>query len=648
MRTDYLYEMIARATDFQALFESLPGRYLALSPELTILGASDAYLRAIKTERAKIVGRDLFEALPSAATWRSSLTRVLAEKIADHERVEERDGGHWALLNAPVLDASGRLLYVLHSARDVTELEVARLLEKRFRTFAEATSAIVWTAGAEGNPRVNSPSWCAFTGQSASEYLSPDRLQMIHGDDRKALNEKWLEALSTRVAFKWECRVLRKDGIFVPMVVRAVPVLNDDGSVREWIGTHTDVSERKDAERRKIFIGEASEALASSLNYETTLACVVKLAVPALADWCAVHVLEDGATTARQVAVAVADPETAVLTDLFERYAANPDAPSGLPNVLRTGVSELTPVIEDDLLARNAPNAEDLARSRELGLTSAMTVPLSARGRTFGAITFIAIGSKRHYSPLDLATAEDLGRRAAIAVDNARLFKQAEEAILLRDDFLSVASHELNTPLTPLKLQIGLLRKGNLSPDKLSARLEVADRQVDRMTRLVSQLLDVTRIDAHRLVLEREPLDLAVILREVVEDCSDDRSKFEVHIDPTVAVIGLFDRIRIEQVFTNILTNARKYGNDQPVDVSLSIKGPQATISFRDRGIGIDPHMHSRIFERFERAVSSANYGGFGLGLWIARRIVEESGGSISVKSEPRGGSTFTVDLPLT
>ncbi|MEO6419754.1 MAG: PAS domain-containing protein, partial [Polyangiaceae bacterium] len=523
--------------DFRALFESLPGPYLALGPELTIVAASDAYLRANELDRGQIIGRDLSEVFPCATALRSSLARVLAKKVPDAMPAEKHGtaGRYRAWMNTPVLDAAGEVLYILHSANDVTDLEMARIVERRFRTLAEATSEIVWTTDSTGNPVADSPSWRAFTGQSVAEYLGPDRNDMIHDDDLDALRDRWLGAVATRAAFEWECRLLRHDGVYVPMVVRAVPVLNDDGSVREWIGTHTNVTERNDAERRRVFLGEASEALASSLNYETTLACVVDLAVPMLADWCAVHVVEDGSAAPRQVAVAVSDPRVAALTELFGIYAANPEAPNGLPRVLRTGVSEFYEEIDDDLLERNSPNAEHFHRSRALRLTSAMTVPLSARGRVIGAMTFIAVGANRRYSLLDLATAEDLARRAAIAVDNARLFKQAEEAILLRDDFLSVASHELNTPLTPLKLQIGLLLKGNLSPEKLISRLEVADRQIDRMTRLVNQLLDVSRIGARHLVLELEPVDVALLLREVVEDCSDERSKFALHIEPGLA-----------------------------------------------------------------------------------------------------------------
>jgi PAS domain S-box-containing protein len=237
----------------------------------------------------------------------------------------------------------------------------------------------------------------------------------------------------------------------------------------------------------------------------------------------------------------------------------------------------------------------------------------------------------------------------AAATDNARLYREAQEAIAVREDFLSIASHELKTPLTTLQLQVQrLLRRGeaetSLSPNGLSA----LERQVNRLTGLINDLLDISRITGGRMELEREEVDLAAVVRDVVARQEEDRTRARCPI--TVAIdrgsLGLWDRLRIEQVVSNLLSNAIKYGAGQPIEVSVDGDAEFARLTVRDHGIGIAPEHQVRIFQRFERAVSKSNYGGFGLGLWIVRQIVEAHGGMIHVASEPQRGSTFCVELP--
>jgi signal transduction histidine kinase len=275
-------------------------------------------------------------------------------------------------------------------------------------------------------------------------------------------------------------------------------------------------------------------------------------------------------------------------------------------------------------------------------------VPLVTRQRAIGALMLVFAESGRVHSEDDVRLAEEIARRAAMAVDNARLFKESQEAIRLRDDFLSIASHELNTPLTPLKMQIAMLRRGIGVADS-AAKLAMADRQVDRMAKLISRLLDVSRIVGGRLALEPESVNLTGVLREVVAQFRDeaDRQGSELRLHADRDAIGHFDRVRLEQVLVNLVTNAIKYGSGKPIDLTLEVRDGRARVLVRDRGIGIEPGMQARIFERFERAVSSRHYGGFGLGLWIARQIVEASGGRITVESKPGEGSVFAIDLPL-
>jgi signal transduction histidine kinase len=251
---------------------------------------------------------------------------------------------------------------------------------------------------------------------------------------------------------------------------------------------------------------------------------------------------------------------------------------------------------------------------------------------------------------------------AVVAFDDVSKLKAVEAqlhaAVRVRDDFLSIASHELKTPLTALRLQAqGLLRVAQteetqaarrLTVERLHGRLQAIDRNVDRLHALIDKLLSLPRIASGRLDLDREPFDLAELVDDVAQRFADELaragSSFDTRIDRPVN--GAWDRLRLDQVLTNLLANAVKYGRGRPIELTLCAEPARAVIALRDHGIGIAPCDHRRIFERFERAVSDRNYGGFGLGLFIAKYVVEAHGGSIRVESTLGEGATFVVELP--
>jgi signal transduction histidine kinase len=251
--------------------------------------------------------------------------------------------------------------------------------------------------------------------------------------------------------------------------------------------------------------------------------------------------------------------------------------------------------------------------------------------------------------------AEDIGRRAAIAVDNARLYRDAQEAVMARDDFLSIASHELKTPITALQLQAqGLLRlaqKGTLAtlaPERIVTKIELINQQTARLTNLATDLLDVARIRAGRFDLRMEEFDLVEVVRDVTARFDEHltTAQCSVEIEADVPVLLWSDRARLEQVITNLLSNAIKYGRGKPIAMQINHEDNMARLVVRDQGIGIAAEHLDRIFVRFERAVSSRNFGGLGLGLYIVRQIVEALGGNVRVSSEVGIGSAFTVTLP--
>jgi PAS domain S-box-containing protein len=240
--------------------------------------------------------------------------------------------------------------------------------------------------------------------------------------------------------------------------------------------------------------------------------------------------------------------------------------------------------------------------------------------------------------------------RARHEADRQRLITDLQEAVDVRDNFLSIASHELKTPLTSLKLYIDALLRtaGPGGDERLRGRLQTILRQSDRMNRLINDMLDVSRITAGRLHFEVEPTDLAEVVAEVAAniqpDCERVGSTLAVAVEP---VQGMWDRFRLDQIVTNLLTNAVKFGGGRPIEVSLTRDQEVARLVVRDYGQGIAPEDQGRLFQRFSRLVSSRHFGGFGLGLWIVQQIVQAMGGHISLKSGVGEGATFTVVLPL-
>ncbi len=411
--------------------------------------------------------------------------------------------------------------------------------------------------------------------------------------------------------------------------------------------------QQKTEQEHRRFLAEAGAVLVGDLDYRSMLEKIAALIVPRLADWCVIA-FGDGEQPVDVAAVTHANAKKMELArELQRRYPAQAQTADGLPSWLRAERAEFYPEVSEELLA-HIRDPEHLRMLRELGIASAMVVPLQARGRNLGAITYAFSDGTRRYTRSDLSLAEELGRRAALAIDNARLYAEAREAIRLRDDFLSIASHELKTPLTSLRLQLQMaLRSGaHNAParpiDYYRDKFETAVRQSERLGKLIESLLDVSRLGT-RPGLDVGKVNLGEMLREVARIFADtlEAAGCKLIIKAAPNLIGLWDRARIEQIINNLLSNAIKFGAGQPIEITVEKEANQACFRVRDQGIGIEPQNVARIFDRFERAVSVNNFGGLGLGLYITRRIVEAHGGTISVASEPGRGSTFTVYLPL-
>jgi PAS domain S-box-containing protein len=282
-----------------------------------------------------------------------------------------------------------------------------------------------------------------------------------------------------------------------------------------------------------------------------------------------------------------------------------------------------------------------------VGPTSFLGVPIMMKARVLGAITLSAPPG-RSYTTADLEHAEELARRTALAIENVRLYRGARDALRARDEFLSIAAHEIRGPLNAIHLAVQSMVQEAVPRESLPRLLDVIERQDRRLARFVDELLDLARIRAGRFHLELSQVDLVQVVREVLSQLEPDiaRSKSTVAIEAEGEVTGQWDRSRLEQVVLNLLTNAIKFGLGKPIAVTIGARGGRARLEVSDQGIGIDPQLQERLFSPFERGVSVRHYGGLGLGLYIASTIVEALGGTIHVDSEAGRGACFRVELP--
>jgi two-component system, chemotaxis family, CheB/CheR fusion protein len=412
---------------------------------------------------------------------------------------------------------------------------------------------------------------------------------------------------------------------------------------------------RASAEEAQQFVVEAGAAmLPSSLDYEATLAVLAHVVVPRLADWCVVDLIEpDG--TLRQAAAAHVDPEKERLAQtLGRRFPPEAQPERGVAWVIRTGKPLLYPEVEDVRWLAEALGAEHPDFLRELGARSYLAVPLLGRNGVIGALSLARGLPGRRYGPGDLAMTEALGQRAGLAVENARLYLAMRDAVVARDEFLAVLSHELRNPLAPLRNSLYILDDADPAGPQARRAVRVARRQVEHITRLVDDLLDVTRIAHGKIDLHRADVELAELVRSAAEDhraVIEERGIRLSVVAPPEQVFVHGDPTRLVQIVGNLLQNAAKFTKaGGAVTLSLVRAGAAAEIRVRDTGAGIEPGVLKALFHPFTQAKQTLarTEGGLGLGLAFVKGLVELHGGTVSAASEGAGrGSEFTVRLPL-
>jgi signal transduction histidine kinase len=432
--------------------------------------------------------------------------------------------------------------------------------------------------------------------------------------------------------------------------------LPDGGLAVQW----KNISAIKRAEEASHYLARATETLSSSLDYETTLSELARLVVPEFADWAAVEIVDE-AGRAKQVAVAHENPEKIRWAyELNKRYPSDPTSATGVYNVLRTGKPEFYPEIPDAMLAAGAVDEEHLKILREIGFKSAIIAPLNARGRTIGALTLVTAESGRRYTQADLDLATELARRAALAVDNARLHKgqlearrAAEAASAAKTQFLAVMSHELRTPLNAIAGYAELMRmgiRGPITPEQQSD-LDRIKRSQRTLLSLINDVLNYAKLEAGYIEFDMQDVSLQPFLADIETLVTPQLQTKGLGFDYELCDKDLVVRADIEklrQVVLNLLSNAIKFTESGgKVYVDCTCDETHARIRVRDTGVGIPDDKLGAIFDPFvqlDRKLTSTTEG-TGLGLAISRDLARGMGGDLSVESVVGEGSTFTLSV---
>lgn len=353
----------------------------------------------------------------------------------------------------------------------------------------------------------------------------------------------------------------------------------------------------------------------------------------------------------KQVVLYHKDPKKlTLLKQLRDSYPIDMHAKAGREKVIRTGKAELTSIVTKEILKELARNATHYALLKKLRVSSRIIVPILAHKKPIGTITFILSDSTRHFDDADLFIAEEIASRASLAVENARLYRDAQDAIKVRDEFISIASHELKTPLTSLKVYAQIIQRQikKIDDEKLNVYITRLDKQIDNLTDLVKDLLDISRMQVGKLDFHLDYFDLSTLVGEIVQSLQT-TTDHKIFVKNDIVELAYGDRERIGQIIVNFLTNAIKYSPQaNRVDVMLSQTDKALVLAVSDFGIGIDNKHQRQIFEKFYQVKDARknSASGLGIGLFISREIALRHNGQITVVSEKRKGSTFSFLLP--
>ncbi len=453
------------------------------------------------------------------------------------------------------------------------------------------------------------------------------------------------ERVTTEVRFATEGR-----GPVVAQLVSA-PLRGDNGEATGYRTAIVDITTLKQFEARLSFLAEVGDRLAWSLDNRKILRAVASLAVPFMADICLIDMLDESGRCRREEAVFAGQQYGDGRSERTGQFPPEPGSGATQDHVLRSGEGLLVTDLSGAVPPEVAED-DDLQRLvRSTGLVSMIVVPLRAGGAVIGVLTFLSSRSKRRYAADDLVFAQEIARRASMAMDNARLHERAQRAVQAREDLLAVVSHDLRNPLNVILGSADMMLRAPLDDEsKIRARraTEAILRSAERMNRLIGDLLDASSIEAGRFSVERAVQAVDPLVLDAIEAVETPASQKGLRVDADVVgdIAVLCDRGRMLQVFSNLIGNAIKFTpRGGAITIRVEPRARDVRFFVSDTGPGIPTDQLPHIFERFWQAKRTARLG-TGLGLTIAKGIIEAHGGQIGVESQVGGGSTFFFTLP--
>ncbi|MEO7770945.1 MAG: ATP-binding protein [Gemmatimonadaceae bacterium] len=610
-------------------------------------------LRRLGIESDAIRGRIVWEAVPSllGTVFEGEARRALDEQrvIEFEERLPEAD--LWLRVRLAPTSEGGIAVFV----DDITLTQRAELerrrTEDRYHALVEASTVMVWSADPNGMIS-DMPVWRELTGQTTDELRGSGWADVIHPHDRIAVSTRWADSVRDETPYDAEYRLRHRDGRYRWYRARAVPV-REEGRIVEWVGVFDDVHEEHVRHERHSAVDNALGVLGTSLDYEWNLAAVTRLLVPTLADYCSVDVLDEAGALHR-VSTTHTDPQQEVLLrELWKKYPYRAEDP-GSPEVIRSGRPQLMPHLDRNEILRFARSSEHREMLTALAPSSYLCVPMSSRGQVFGSLSLVYANSGRVYGAAELAAVEQIATRAGTAIENARLYADAQAGNRAKSDFLATMSHELRTPLNAIAGYTELLAmevRGPVNDDQRRDLARIRQNQ-QHLLEIINDILNFSRLEAGRTRFALTALCVADVLERMeaaIEPQLRARGITYECVQPSRDVVVTADREKLEQVLINLLGNAVKFTQaGGRVWLGADVEGDVVRIHVRDTGVGIARADLGTIFEPFVQLqpAFTRTTEGTGLGLAIARDLARHMGGDLTAESEPGRGSVFTVVLP--
>lgn len=651
-------DMVKSVIRFQAIFEQSPlsiqildktGRTVLINPAFQKLwGISDEFIRDYILEKYNILEDEVLinsgRIEPIKKVFQGESVTI-PDFLYDPSSINLPGRARWTRgLGFPLKDSAGEIQEVVLIHQDITDQRNSDVERDKLLSQLEAILRQL-------------PAGLMATDKKGTISLFNDQMRKLIGEPSKAMEvfkDPILKSLNGEFIKSDEFKINRADGAMNIVSTTSGPIYDAEGNISSSILISTDITQEKRVETNQMFLAGVKSILLSIIDYDQILDKVAASAIPYLADGCMVDILEGDQI--KRIVTKHRDPYIqGLMEELQQTFPPRMDSPQPTAKAVRSGRAELMKIVDLNTIREHTFNDAHATLIRKIGIKSHISVPLQIRGKVIGALNLFISENRPVYDEKDFSVILELGRHASVAIDNAKLYKDAKSAVQLRDDFISIASHELRTPITSLNLQIEVLNNlmESLPEDQETVKLMQkffgnTKNQLKRLTRLVDDMLDISRISTGKLTLNLHRVNMTTLIANVLERFKDQLKASDIsyeffHHSETYLIC---DAEKIDQVITNFMTNAIRYGQRSPVHITLEETENSVIIQFKDHGRGISVNDQQRIFKRFERAHTDEDVNGLGLGLYINKQIIEEHQGKITLVSELGLGSNFIVEIP--